>query len=128
MSRQGTLYIEGRVRDGIELQNIQKVREELEAQLDRPDQVFDIGEELLVDEFKAPLLFGDLFLVVKEVFQAVKVVEYTGQSYQTCYSSNNVRVKVQIYQLYYSREQNESIHQAVILPMPHIDFEGQWDE
>jgi hypothetical protein len=73
-------------------------------------------------------LLGDLYGLAKEAFHSMKVVECIGRPETTCYASNNVKIKIQIYQLYDTREEDETLPQAEITSMPHIDFDGQWDQ
>lgn len=79
----------------------------------------------------ASLLLGPLYEHSKDL-QSLKVVEYIGPNVEVqSYSSDEVQVKVQVYQLYHtlrSLEEHERLPQAEITPMPHIKFDGQWDE
>ena len=79
----------------------------------------------------ASLLLGPIFGGVIARIASLKVVEYSGpKSSTTCYSSNDTRVKVQIYKLYKTGEESEDLilQQAEITPMPHTNFDGRWDE
>lgn len=47
----------------------------------------------------------------------------------TCYALNTITVKLQAYQLYETeREEDSAIPQAESSLMPHVRFDGQWDE
>ena len=67
-----------------------------------------------------------------EVLHSLKVVEYTGPATGIeSYRSDDVHIKVQVYHLYRTRrskEEHEGLPQADVTPLPHIKFEGKWDE
>jgi hypothetical protein len=60
----------------------------------------------------------------------MKAVECTRQSDppETLFSSNTVKVRLHMYQMYTTRENYETVEQADVSSMPHADFDGQWDE
>ena len=68
----------------------------------------------------------------KEALQSLRVVEYLGpETLETCYNSNNVKVKVQVYALFHtprSLEEQKDFPEAETTQMPHAAFEGNWDE
>lgn len=77
----------------------------------------------------ASLLLGPTFGAVIMRIASLKVVEYSGpKTDATCYSSNDMRVEVQIYKLFKTGEEREDLQQAEITPMPHMNFDGEWDE
>jgi hypothetical protein len=80
----------------------------------------------------ASITLGPLFGTYKDIVQSLKVVEYVGdEAASTCYMLNTVTVKLQAYQLYdteRSLEGDPDIPQAEIALIPHLRFDGQWDE
>jgi hypothetical protein len=80
----------------------------------------------------AELRLGPFYEGSKATLQSLKVVEYLGpKTLEDCYSSNNVRIKVQVYALYHtprSLEEQKDFPEADITQMPHVMFEGKWDE
>jgi hypothetical protein len=59
----------------------------------------------------------------------LKVVDYHGpEGKAACYSSNDITVKVHAYQLYTYQEESKDLQQAVVNSMPHVDFDGQWNQ
>lgn len=77
----------------------------------------------------ASLLLGFSYETMARKLLSLKVVDYSGPKTGTmCYSSNEARVKVQVYKLYKSGEEREGLQQAEIASMPHIRFDRQWDE
>jgi hypothetical protein len=78
----------------------------------------------------ARLLLGHLYDRTKDL-RSLKVVEYAGPTTDiNYYCSDDVQIKVQVYQLYCSRktEEHNGLPQADVTPLPHIQFEGKWDE
>jgi hypothetical protein len=75
---------------------------------------------------------GACYQEVKETILSLKVVEYLGpKTLETCFSSKKVHIKVQIYKLDQtprSLEQGKAFSQAEITRLPHVRFEGVWDE
>lgn len=69
---------------------------------------------------------------MRETLKSLKVVEYLGpDTDQTTHSSANVRIEVQVYELYddpRTFEEDNDIPQAEITPMPHARFKSVWDE
>lgn len=67
-----------------------------------------------------------------EILHSLKVDEYSGPATGIeTHCSDDVCIKVQVYQLYRTRrsaEEYEGLPQADITPLPHVKFEGQWDE
>ncbi|KUJ22614.1 P-loop containing nucleoside triphosphate hydrolase protein [Mollisia scopiformis] len=87
----------------------------------------------LVDpDIAADLRLGHHLPLVKKTLQSLKVVEYLGPSAEeSTFSSKNVRIEVYVYGLYgnaRSLEEDRHFPQAELTPMPHIRFEGIWDE
>jgi hypothetical protein len=77
-------------------------------------------------------VLGPLFEQYQDVLESLKLVEYVGdEKGSTCYQLNEVNVKLQIYQLYdedQSFQEHADIPQAQVANMPHVRFDGQWDE
>ncbi|RKF81919.1 Pachytene checkpoint protein 2-like protein [Golovinomyces cichoracearum] len=76
---------------------------------------------------------GPLYQQSKELFQSLKVVEYTGPVTDlTCYTTEHVRVEVQMYSLHYTQnsqdDEKQELPQAEILSLPHLRFANQWEE
>jgi hypothetical protein len=109
-----------------------------------PSQTFDLNEDILTSQYRkflslltvhwliglgAALVLGHSYEAVARKLVSLKVVDYSGpKKSAACHSSNDVRVKVQVYKLYRTTEEKEGLHQAEITPMPHINFHRQWDE
>ena len=80
---------------------------------------------------EAILILGDLYQKTDYAIESLKVVEYVGPKTDvTCYSSNSVRVNIQVYQLHSDTpiEKNDDLPQGEITILPHINFDGRWDE
>ena len=64
----------------------------------------------------------------------LKVIEYTGPTADTdsnCYSTSKAHIDVQIYEIYNdepSFEEVRSMPEAEIVYLPHVKFDGLWDE
>jgi hypothetical protein len=75
---------------------------------------------------------GKIYKDTIEFIQSLKVVEYVGTRTEcTCFQLSAVRVKVQVYQMYddvRSLIENKDLPQAEITSLPHLRFEGRWDE
>ena len=67
-----------------------------------------------------------------DILQHLKVVEYVGQQAEiTCYRAQDVRIRIQVYELYDTPkglEEDDDMCQAEVTPMPHLQFDGVWDE
>jgi hypothetical protein len=67
-----------------------------------------------------------------DLLESLKLVEYVGEDKDsTYYQLNEVNVKLQLYQIYdadQAFQEQTDIPQAQITNMPHIRFDGQWDE
>jgi hypothetical protein len=66
-----------------------------------------------------------------QVLQSLKVVEYVGPETVCQFYSTNVRIEVQVFDLFRTPrllQESTDIPQGEITPMPHIRFEGIWDE
>lgn len=76
------------------------------------------------------MLFSDMYPYAKAAFDCMKVVDYHGppELKAACYSSNDVTIKIHVYQLYSIQEKREELQQAVVKPMPHLEFDGQWSK
>ena len=80
---------------------------------------------------EAVLILGDFYQNAKHALESLKVVEYVGPKTDVaCYSSKYVRVNIQVYQLCSGTTTNEDedLPQGKITTLPHVDFEGLWDE
>jgi hypothetical protein len=110
-----------------------------------PSQTFDLGEDILANQYRKPtslwvlgstdsfpgalLLLGHSHEAVARKVHSLKVLDYRGPKMgAVCHSSDDVRIKVQAYKLYKTAEERGGLHQAEINSMPHIKFDGQWDE
>ncbi|KAE9381279.1 AAA-domain-containing protein [Stipitochalara longipes BDJ] len=122
--KEGVLFIEARIRD--------ELREDLENQLSTPGNTFEPLEDILADERTAEMRLKLFYHYSKEALQSLRVVEYLGpETLETCYNSNNVKVKVQVYALFHtprSLEEQKDFPEAETTQMPHAAFEGNWDE
>ncbi|KAG0651195.1 Pachytene checkpoint [Hyphodiscus hymeniophilus] len=109
--KRGTIFIEARIRDELE-DEVDVATRHLEEQLSRPNQTFSLFTNLLSDEYGK--------------------YKYSGPTTDIkTYRSDDVHIKVQVYQLYHTRrstEEQDGLPQADVTPLPHIKFEGQWDE
>jgi len=80
----------------------------------------------------ASSVLGPLFGQYHDGLESLKLVEYVGEEKgTTCFQLNQVNVKLQVYQLYETNEsfqEHAEIPQAQITNMPHVIFDGQWDE
>ncbi|TQS36173.1 hypothetical protein Golomagni_03383 [Golovinomyces magnicellulatus] len=75
---------------------------------------------------------GPLYQHAKDLLQSLKVVEYTGPVTDfTCYTTENVKVELQMYSLHYTQnpqDEKQELPQAEILHLPHLRFANQWEE
>jgi len=74
---------------------------------------------------------GSYYKNTVQVLQSLKVVEYVGPETEYQYYSSNVRIEVQVFDLFRTPrllQESTDIPQGEITPMPHIRFEGIWDE
>jgi hypothetical protein len=77
----------------------------------------------------ALLILGHSHEAVKRKVHSLKVADYSGPKLgAACHTSDDARIKVQAYKLYKTSEEREGLHQAEIVPLPHIKFDRQWDE
>lgn len=121
------------------------MRNSLELLLSAPSRTFDLGEDILANQYRksmsflctkiadsfpgASLLLGAKYEAITMRILSLRVVEYSGPKKDTmCYSSNDARVKVQVYKMYTTGEEREGLQQAEVTPMPHINFDRQWDQ
>lgn len=92
----------------------------------------DVSKVTLSHIIDAPTRLGPYYENAIATLQSLNVVEYIGpKTAETCYSSNNVRIEVQVYDLFQSPrsfEESQEIPQAEITPMPHVRFERVWNE
>jgi hypothetical protein len=105
------------------------MEENLEKVISKSFDTFAVGEDLLRDSTTAELLLGS-FYPHCSIIQALTIVEYTGQKppLGVYPSFNTVQVKVAAYSLNSMREENDLLEQAEITLMPHVNFDGRWDE
>lgn len=77
----------------------------------------------------ASLLLGQFYKGVAAKVLSLKVVDYSGpKTSDMCHSSDSTRIKVQVYKLYKTVAEKGVLQQAEITPMPHVNFDRQWDE
>lgn len=79
----------------------------------------------------ADLRLGRHLPRIKDTLQSLKVVEYLGPSVEeTSFSSRKVRIEVQVYEIYDNPMLNDTddFPQAEVTSMPHVRFDGIWDE
>ncbi|TVY51448.1 Pachytene checkpoint protein 2-like [Lachnellula cervina] len=124
-----TIFIEARISK--DWSDIWELQEALQARLSSPDNgsVVEVGDEIMASP-DASITLGQMFETYKDIIQSLKVVEYVGiKTASTCYALNTITVKLQAYQLYETeREEDSAIPQAESSLMPHVRFDGQWDE
>ncbi|TVY75730.1 Pachytene checkpoint protein 2-like protein [Lachnellula suecica] len=132
VARPGVVFIEARIDTDDNATDMQQLREALQAQLSSPknDTPIELGEDIMADPDNSVIL-GTLYEKYKGIIKSLKLVEYVGEKkFSIFYSLNGVNIKLQVYQLH----DTELSHDATELPeaeindMPHVRFEGQWDE
>jgi len=105
-----------------------EIQEDLQQELSKSFDTFEAGEDLLQDAKTAELLLGS-FYVHCGILQTLKVVEYIGpDSKIACRAFNTVHVKVLVYKLFDNEEERDYIEQAEVTSMPHVNYDGKWDE
>ncbi len=126
------LFIEGKILQRLEYDyHIEHLRDILEEQLSTKDLTFDLLEDILEDERNARHKLGSIYGAASTQLQSLTVVEYLGpRKDETCYRSNDVTIKIQLYKLYDVPRflENKEFIQAEVTPMPHVAFDGRWDE
>ncbi|RKF59277.1 Pachytene checkpoint protein 2-like protein [Erysiphe neolycopersici] len=115
-----------------------KLQAELEHQLSSENLTFELLEEILDDsrmtnEMDGEYKLGPLYQFAKDTLDSLKVVEYMGPAREfTCYTTEDVRVEVQIYSLYNTSdstaEEDQQLPQAEIISLPHSRFANLWEE
>ncbi|PBP25850.1 thyroid hormone receptor interactor [Diplocarpon rosae] len=134
----GTLFLEARLKDGF-LQSdagfeCEEYANKLRAQLLSGVNTFELLEDLLADEQAGPFRLGNEYARAKAILQSLKVVEHIGPtSVETIFSSENVKLKIQVFELYNTPSSLNNTDEAEeelgeIFQMPHVRFEGVWDE
>lgn len=88
---------------------------------------------LVTNKMDGEYKLGPLFQHAKDILESLKVVEYMGPAKEfTCYTTEDVRVEVQIYFLYNASdstaEEDKQLPQAEIISLPHSRFANQWEE
>ncbi|KAJ5032322.1 uncharacterized protein L3040_008929 [Drepanopeziza brunnea f. sp. 'multigermtubi'] len=135
--RLGTLYLEGRLRDGTLSQSSLDCglyARVLEAQLLSAVNTFDMLEDILADERNGNLKLGSEYPRAKQILDSLKVVERIGPATEeTCFSSLEVKLRVQVFELWTAssplEESDEGDEQlGELISMPHTRFEAVWDE
>jgi len=121
----GVVFVEARIKDDIRDEaDFSKIKEDLETHFSPTDRnlVFELWKDILTDEYFSNRL-------PKHIFHSLKPVEYLGpKSDIMCYSSKDVRVRVQVYRMHYDLEVNEAFPQGEILFLPHIRLDGRWED
>ncbi|TVY24089.1 Pachytene checkpoint protein 2-like protein [Lachnellula hyalina] len=127
-----TIFIEARIsKDWSDICESSQLQEALQARLSSPDNssVVEVGDDIMANP-DASITLGQLFETYKDIIQSLKVVEYVGiETASACYTLNTMTVRLQAYQLYdTAREEDSTIPQAETSLLPHVRFDGQWDE
>lgn len=135
----GVIFIEARIRDDkindadIDCISYEKLQAELEHQLSSENITFELLEDILDDTQNGEHKLGSLYQQAKDLLSSLKVVEYMGPAREfSCYTTEDVRVEVQIYSLYnspdFNAEESQQLPQAEIISLPHVRFANQWEE
>lgn len=132
------IFIEGNIRQSqpgetlIDELDIPQLEARLHLHLTKNNLTYELLEDILEDERSGRHRLGSDYEEFRNILLSLTVVEYLGaRTETTCYSSNEVEIKVQLYQLYdtpRSLQENRHIPQAEITLMPHARFSGGWDE
>lgn len=69
---------------------------------------------------------------MKDTLHSLRVVEYLGPDIDiACFTTENVKVEVQIYAIYNTPRglsENHNLPQAEVIQLPNLNFENQWEE
>ncbi|CAL3961967.1 unnamed protein product [Diplocarpon coronariae] len=134
----GTLFLEARLKDGFLHREAsfecEKYANILRVQLLSGVNTFELLEDVLGDERAGPFKLGSEYARAKAILRSLRVVEYIGPAIiETIFSSENVKLQIQVFELYNSPfslantgEAEEDLGE--IFQMPHARFEGVWDE
>jgi hypothetical protein len=83
----------------------------------------------MVSTVAASKRLGPYYENTIQVLQSLKVVEYVGPTTE-CYS-NDLRIEIHVFDLFRTPRllhDSAEIPQGEVTPMPHVRFEGIWDE
>jgi hypothetical protein len=126
------IFIEGNIRRDLDEIEILPLQSRLHRHLSQKDLTYELLEDILADERSGRHRLGTDYDEFRNILLCLRVVEYSGPSTEvTCYSSNEVEVKVQLYLLHDTVrriQEDREIPHTEITPMPHVRFSGVWDE
>ncbi|EPE29116.1 P-loop containing nucleoside triphosphate hydrolase [Glarea lozoyensis ATCC 20868] len=129
----GTVFIEGQLKEELPICEIDKLQDELRSRLFAADFSFQIDEDLLADEDNTPIYLGSLYKWSKSFLESLKVVEYSKATHQTKYysvSARSSRFDVRLYFLIQDAPnvgQSSFLPQAEVMYLPNTALHGAWE-